>query len=151
VGNIQACGTSATEFLTITVNGDTRTWSIAPYDVYAIQDSMPDGGFYSFHLGAYDSVSTGTVDLFLYRSEDSTTAPFGFGIEGMSIWDPLATQGMLGDYFLHELTQPARVTEYGNVGQFITGGFSGLFIQSTPSIVDTANVTVSFHIRREPY
>ncbi len=148
-GTFIACGVSGQEFLTISVDGVSRIWNqLLPYVLYAEEDSVINGGFYDLFLGAYNSNNGGSVDLQLFRSVDSTIIPFNVGIRSLSIYSDLAAPNMIGDYFLYNIIQPARLTEYGAVGQFISGSFSGLFIQNRPSFVDTVNVITSFRIRR---
>ncbi len=148
-GVIQACGISSDEFITITVNDSTRTWSTTPYDIYLQQDSIPNSGFYDIYLGAYNNNNGGSADIILSRSADSVNAPFNVNVQSLSIFDQLAAPNMLGDYFLNQIIQPARLTTYGAVGTLITGSFSGIFIRSNQSIVDTVRVTVNFRVRRE--
>jgi hypothetical protein len=130
-GSLQACGTSANEFITIEVDGVSRTWNVAPFDLFAQEDPIENSGFHDLYISAFDSSSGGSTDIVLFRSIDSTTAPFSAGIQSLAIYNSLAAPSMLGDYFLDNSIPDipmASITQYGPVGQFVTGSFSGRFI-----------------------
>jgi len=147
---IQACGNTLSEFLTLTVDGVTRTWNMAPYDLYAIQDSGVNNGYYDLYVGAYDSVSTGSVDFIFFRPTGiPQTLPISLGIESLNVFDQLAPQSMLGSYYLDLIDQPARLTRFGPVGEVMEGSFSGQFIRNFPPISDTVYVSCSWKIIRE--
>ena len=148
---LQACGVAANEFITVTVGNTTRTWASPAYNVFAAEDTMATSGFYDMYLSANDSSSNGAVDFIFLRSEDSTSAPFRVGIQSLSIFDSQAPAVMRGDYVVDNSVSPtpmATLTQYGQVGQFITGSFSGRFIRSSPPNVDTVTVNCSFNLRR---
>jgi hypothetical protein len=147
-GAFSACNASSQEFLTITVNGISRTWSAAPYVLYAFEDSTLNGGFYDINLGAWDTIGQTGANVTLFRAQNAIILPITLGFTEMYINDPLAAPVMLGDYYVDSTFQPPILTQYGAVGQFMVGSFSGRFIKSFQPNVDTVIVSGSFKLRR---
>ncbi len=151
-GMLQACGTSANEFMTITVDGVTKTWQeVAPYELFAEEDPAPNAGIYDLYLGAYNNDNGNFFETVMGRSQDSTNAPFGTQVQYFTIYDQTASIDIQGDYFLDNSivqTPVSVLTAYGPVGEFITGNFSGRFIRNDLSVTDTVDVLCSFRLRR---
>ena len=133
IGTIQACGTSASEFIHYSIDG-------TPHNLAAPPDSM----YQSASAGSTNSYISGSqagVNHYLYFSYDHT----GIGV---------GTTQTLNNFYSSLLgtqatvTPPASVniTECGPVGQFISGNFTCVLTSTAPAA--TYNITCSFRVRR---
>jgi hypothetical protein len=135
-GNLKACGISAQEYFYYTVDG-------VNYLMAAPQDSIAFTG------------KAGNPEAWIYAYEKTATSHnvffqfFNFGIaqnSNQSLMSFSSTKippvGMIAPYGL------VYIKEYGVVGQFISGDFSGSFVEqsSNPSIFHT--ISCSFRARR---
>lgn len=143
-GVIQACGTTIQTFLTFTVDGISRTWNSAPYELIAVEDTVQNSGFYDLAIIAWDSINGQGPIIDLLRPAGSFNAPDTVNMMSISIWDPLASANMLGDYFMYSAIQSPVLTSYGPVGSYVAGSFSGIFIRTDATVTDTVNVSCSF-------
>lgn len=137
IGNMQACGISTQEFVTHTVNGGAPITYTSPTDSI---DHVSSGinnqnfihadrfnfGFIQFTFSNNNISGGSTQNLISFLSSQST-----------------------GPYTISSIPMPINVniTEYGAVGQFISGNFSGL-ITTNPILPNFYNVTCSFRVRR---
>lgn len=135
--NIQACGTS-TEFINYSLNGtpyfyslpaDTMTQQVVPVSNYGLCDFIRGYKLPNLFLGceiAFTHPTTLPVNyqplLFFYAREAQESS---FSIPG-----PVMVQ----------------ITEYGNVGLYISGNFSGVVKGNTSNTL--YNVSCSFRIKR---
>lgn len=133
VGNIQACGITTQQFLNYTINGTSYSYT-APADTFLYSNNPPnikisgnkisspfDGATMLFSNTAIVAGSSQNLVVF-YASQitDST-----------SITTPIAV----------------NITEYGAIGQFVAGTFTGTFTGSSPANRQYA-VTLNFRVRR---
>jgi hypothetical protein len=135
IGNLQACGVSTQQFLTYTVDGG------APNTYTSPADSIFHSGFgtnsVSF-IGAFP-ISGGSYTNFSFEN---------IGIAPGSDQPLMNFQGSALSDSIEILTPiSVHITEYGAVGQFIAGNFSGILTGQVPP--NTAyNVSCSFRVRR---
>jgi hypothetical protein len=133
IANIQACGASTQEFVNYSVNG-------IPFTI------IPPGG----QISEYDSIANNSRDIYAYVSNTVYTH---FGISNLNIGT-----GSVQDLIFFQSPQTGlptiiptpisvNITEYGSIGQFISGNFSGIVTGSTPPNT-TYNIICSFRYRR---
>ncbi len=137
IGNLQACGVQLSEFITITANTSTDTYTLP-------SDSISYGIF------------TVTPPLILISGSRTTSSggtsntTFGFGNAGIGV-------GSIQNLDLFEttllngqttITNPINVniTEYGAIGEFIAGNFNGVVTYA--GTTNTAPISCSFRVRR---
>ena len=133
IGTIQACGTSSTEFINYSIDGTAHNL-VAP----------PDSMYQSSSAGSTNSYISGSQfggSHYVYFSYDNTGIGVGTTQTLNSFYSTfLGTQPTV--------TQPASVsiTEYGPVGQFISGNFTCTLTTIAPAA--TYNIACSFRVRR---
>lgn len=134
IGNLQACGITTQEFLTYSIDGGaTSTTFTPPADsVY----HSGNGSTTSAYVGAFSSTGGNVY--------------FNFSNTGIGVG---SLQNLTGFYSSQILTQPTiqspiniSITEYGAVGQFISGNFTGTLVSIAPAA--TYNIVCSFRVRR---
>ena len=131
---IQACGVSMQQFLNYSINGTSYSYIVPPdglilsgsgtnteYSIFATNNANPISTMIRFNR---TGIATGSVqNLFQFRPVqiiDSTNINNAIGI---------------------------NITEYGNVGQYMSGNFSGVITGSPPSST-IYNITCAFRIKR---
>jgi hypothetical protein len=140
------------EFFTFTVDGVTHTWKDSPYHLYAMEDTTFQNGHHYNMIGAYNTATFGAIDMVILRPlSGPSKPPMLFPIESIYINDPVTAPEMLGAYF-PQLVSDATITEFGPIGGYVSGHFSGIYIKSTiPVPTDTVTVSCSWRIKREPF
>ncbi len=135
IGNIQACGTSAAEFINYTINGGPPT-NLAPPDT--LRQSNIGGNVVSV-FGQRASVSNYNGISFTF---DNTGIAVGSSQNLMNVY-------INPSPYYTTIPNPINVniTEYGAIGQFISGNFSGTLVDYFPPYI-TYNIVCSFRIRR---
>ena len=133
VGNLTACGISAAEFFNYTVNGSSYSFS-SPVDT-----------LYHSNYGGNNIASIGAINTtnhYTYISFDNTGVALN------------STQNLITFYSTDtpdsaHVTTPVSVTitEYGNIGAFISGNFSGPFTGNPPAN-NVYNISGAFRVRR---
>lgn len=135
VGNIEACGTSTTQFITWSIDGGVTSTTLS-----APADSV-------FHSG------NGTTTMAYIGGSNNANTYINFAIEMAN--PGVGTVQTLLNFNTGSITQqvsvvpPANVvniTEYGPVGGFIAGNFSATVMSTSPAA--TYPVTCSFRVRR---
>jgi hypothetical protein len=132
VANIQACGVTTQEFINYTVN-------TTPYSFTAPSDPFYYNNQSSIVMGSYKiSFPFGTVNLNIDNN--------GIGVGSNQTLQNFA-QNQVTDSF--NITTPimAHITEYGTIGQFISGNFTGVFTGAPPANTPY-NVSCNFRVRR---
>lgn len=138
ISNIQVCGNSISQYINLTVNGNTSVFS-APADSIYQQITALSGSpirIGAFRLGqnsyvSFNFSSSGIVQGSYQNLEDFYTS-------------------LVNDSLL--LTAPIQVniTEYGAINTgFIAGNFSGNFTGSGPPPSNTYNISCNFRVRRQ--
>ena len=137
VGNLQACGVTTEQFINYTQDGATHSYT-SPTDsffMYANPQSVPS----SIYIFGMSTISGGpnapTVSLAFTDAgiaAGSTQQLLSFGTDSTQVTTPI----------------DVNITEYGVIGQFIAGNFTGTLTGPPPGNLPT-NVTCSFRVRRQ--
>lgn len=134
LGNISACGTSTIGTIVYTIDGVTRTL-VEPVDTLAGYSTTP-------------SQWTAIINLSVNQPSPSMSFQFDGGIalgnahQVFDIWSIGYTSGRA--YAPAGLS--VNITEYGSIGGFISGSFSGVVQDFTTGTIH--NVSYSFRIKR---
>ena len=134
LGNIQACGVTTDQFLTYTIDGGATISYTAPADSLTLYATS--GTVTNVVLSAYSTPNTNFANINMdftgiALNSQQPLINFSHNQNGMVPTSPISV----------------NITEYGAIGQFISGNFTGtLTTQSTPSTNHT--VTCSFRVRR---
>jgi hypothetical protein len=155
LGQLKACGVSANTFFNLTINGTVLSGNTPDFYRYGWKDDSTN-------------IYSGTVD-YLYAAYDSTVTKYIYF--GLSLpYNNIFTVPSLYNNFymgysgitnsaeeyelepLDTLAQKIRFTEYGGLGQFIAGDFTGQLKRykyglNGNAVTDTVNATLTFRIR----
>lgn len=134
IGNIMACGTSSQEFVNYTING-------SPYSIV-----VPAGGTVT---QGFDSLSINSILITSSGFSIPVFANFGFtktGISAGSVQNLTSFTSQQTSTTTIPSPISVNITEYGNVGQFISGSFSGNVSGVSPA--NTYAITCTFRVRR---
>lgn len=132
-GTLNACGTTIQEFINYNING-------TDYSLSAPATSISqEGNSFAQYISAY---SSGTQNRGVSISFTST----GIGV-GSSQSLQLFTVGEIADSTQILTPITVNITEYGAVGQFIAGNFSGTLTGGAPANTPYV-VTCSFRVKR---
>ncbi|MES2848149.1 MAG: carboxypeptidase-like regulatory domain-containing protein [Bacteroidota bacterium] len=136
VGNLQACGVTTEQFINYTQDGVVFTYT-SPTDsfiMYSNTQSVPT----SIYIFGTSMIAGGpnatTVSLAFTETgiaAGSTQQLLSFGSDSLQISAPI----------------DVNITEYGAVGQFVAGNFTGTLLNPPPANTPTS-VTCSFRVRR---
>ena len=134
IGNLQACNNSIAEFMDYSINGNNYTFA-SPVDSITLSGNASSPNFYVFasHIG----VNNGSALSFSSQ---------GIGLNSIQ---------QLAYFEAAQLPSTANfqspisvnITEYGPIGQFISGNFTGVSINSQPPNT-SYNVNCNFRVRR---
>jgi hypothetical protein len=131
IGNIQACGVSTQQFINFTVNG-------TPHSFIPPADSLFQGG-------------AGNTDIIVEGIGPGKNISLNFKGTGIGV----NSSQQLNHLFTSYINDSTRIltpifvtiTEYGAVGQFIAGNFTGTFTGSSPANTPYAT-SLSFRVKR---
>lgn len=136
LGVIQACGTSTAQFFNYTIGGNSYSYTAPADSLTLIPNFAGTNTFTMYQLLASNTASTS------YSNIKFTSAGIASG----------STQ-TLKYLRLQQMTDssttaiPVNITEYGAVGQFVSGNFSGtVSYYNTPAT--TVTVSGTFRVRR---
>ncbi len=139
IGNLQACGVSTQQFVTYTINGG------APISYTVPGDSIThfgNGTFAGSYISAFSPAGgNGEVNI-------------SFSNTGIAVGTAQNLLGFSSTQFIPntQTTIPTpinvNITEYGAIGQFISGNFSGAIVTTGPPPITTYNIVYSFRVRR---
>jgi hypothetical protein len=134
VANIQACGVTTQQFINYTINGAAYSFT-APADTF----------FYSNNNQSSISI-TGYRTSTPFSSVNIAMSNTGIAVgsnQNLQSFNP----SQVSDTF--RITTPilVNITEYGAVGQFAAGSFTGVFTGASPANTQY-NVTCNFRLRR---
>lgn len=138
IPNIQACGTSISQFINYSVNG-------VPYSLTAPIDSFM----------MYVNVQTVPTSIYIYNMGRSTSGSSyvnfdftntGIGVGSTQLLNNFYTS-MISDSTVITTPVNVNITEYGSVGQFIAGDFTGTLTGAGPAFT-IYNISCNFRIRR---
>ena len=132
VGNLQACGISTQEFVNYSIDG-------TPYSFTLPADSL------------YQAGNGQNANFFIYGFRSSNSDAVNISVDNIGI--ALGSAQAVNSF--QSNTMPlvpttgvnATITEYGVVGEFIAGNFTGSFSTQSAPIVNY-NINCSFRVRR---
>jgi hypothetical protein len=139
VGNLQACGVTTQQFLNLSINGTSYNYT-APVDSLALYNTTTSG--------------TQLLNYVFYASRMSTPSQstnFNFSGTGIAAGSSQILYNfnsqMINDST--SLINPINVniTEFGAIGQFISGNFTGTLTGAAPTNTPY-NIVCSFRVRR---
>jgi hypothetical protein len=136
IGNIQVCGNSITQFINITINGNSSVFSAPADSLFQQSQTLPGSpiGITSYRLGQNGFI------FFNFSSGGIAQGSF-------QALESLNTSLVNDSLFLAAPIQ-VGITEYGAVNSgFIAGNFSGNFVGSTPA--NTYTISCNFRVRRK--
>lgn len=133
VGNIQACGVTTQQFVNYSVNGSNFTLTY-PADSFLVRNGnntsiIIDAG----QIGGSNSVGFSFLSQGIALNSAQPLTFFGSRPQ-MTI--PTIQNSIL-----------VNITEYGNIGEFISGNFAGTVAESAPPNT-VYNITCNFRVRR---
>lgn len=143
VPNLQACGTTTEQFINLNINGTNYNYT-SPVDSFGFfvnTQSTP----VSISLNGTNIVQSGGTTIYNQTYFEISQANISAG----------STQQLLSLYTSHvgndstSIITPinVQITEYGSVGQFIAGNFTGALIGAAPTNT-VYNTSCTFRIRR---
>lgn len=134
IGNIVACGNQVQEYMNYTINGNANHL-INPPDYVSQNYSFPG----SLFLSGYQN---NTASYLYIGMSHPNFAPNVVA----NLTNVICSQ--VSDSMYISTPIPVNITEYGNIGEHISGNFAGTMTSFTnPSI--TYNMTCNFRIRRD--
>jgi hypothetical protein len=159
-GALTACGVSSATFFNLTINGTTISANTSDYSRHAWRDTTYiDSGKCYYYYAAYDTSLNKYIAAFLNLPVNQLfNVPSSFSIEGMTYAGINGNSEDVSMTPLNNATQTLAFTEYGFLGQFVSGNFSGQVRRERYSpggggpnggnyIVDTVNAVMSFRVR----
>lgn len=151
-GALAACGVSATTFFNLTVNGSLLTANTTEYYRHGWRDTTYiDSGRCDYYYASYDT----SLNKYLYAALNlpvnqffsvPSNHPFtGIGYSGINGSTEEVSMSVLNN------NQTISFTEYGSLGQFIAGNFSGPLVRERyingQYLTDTVNAILNFRVR----
>ena len=141
VPGIQACGTTTQQFFNYTINGASYTITAPTDTIFSFPNPQTNPPRIEVHAQrstpsvppTYDNISIGfTSNGIAAGSTQNMTLFYTRNIsDSTNITSPI----------------PVNITEYGNIGQFISGNFTGAVTGGLPTST-VYNITGSFRVRR---
>ena len=137
IGNLQACGVSTTQFVSYSIDGGTTTTTYTPPI-----DSLTQGGN-----------GTSAVSYISGSANGAGYVEFSYSNAGIGVGSAQNLLGFTTSQFVPntQTTIPTpisvNITEYGAVGQYISGNFTGAVVSTVPPTT-TYNIVCSFRVRR---
>jgi len=134
LGNIVACGNNAAEFIDYTIN--------------SINYSHPFNNYYGWTSTAVDSAGIyGSSNTAPYLTAWASFTALNIGANSVqNLYNFSCTEIPEQTTLLNPIS--VHITEYGNVGQFMSGNFSGTLTGIAPPFNSYA-VTANFRVRRQ--
>jgi hypothetical protein len=158
-GSLIACGVSSATFFNLTINGSVISANTPDYSRHAWKDtSYIDSGKCDYFYAAYDT----SLNKYIYASlhlpvNQIFSVPSSFNIDNMGYGGINGNNEEVYLTPLNNATQTLAFTEYGFLGQFVSGNFTGqvrrerYVLGSGPNgsntISDTVNAVLSFRVR----
>ncbi len=138
IGTLVACGITTQQFLNYTVNG--TAYTIAPPADSLTQYNNVQTNPASIQISGYGTSGGSTSTSYLTFSSPGIAVNSTQTL--MSFYTP-----QLNDTLRILTTIPVNITEYGAIGQYMAGNFSGIFTGPAPANTPY-NVTCNFRVRR---
>jgi hypothetical protein len=138
IGNIQACGVTTQQFLNLTINSVSYNYT-APVDSLTLRPEQSGTANPGFYLTGFRMAAPFRSTSFLWSGNGiaagSTQSLILFRTQEISDSTTIVTPVNI------------NITEYGSVGQFVAGNFTGTFRGAAPANTNY-NITCSFRVRR---
>ena len=138
IPNLQACGTSISQYINYSVNGVPYSLT-APVDSFMmyVNPQTTPSSIYIYNMGRTTSGSS-------YVNFDFSNTGIGAGsVETLNNF----YTSMISDSTVITTPVNVNITEYGSVGQFIAGNFTGTLTGAGPTFT-LYNITCDFRVRR---
>jgi hypothetical protein len=133
---ITACGVTTQQFINYTINGTSYGFT-APTDSVRFSNGTPNTN----NLATINGFSNGNnTNVFMYMSSTGIALNSS---QNLLFFDP----SQINDSTNIVVPIFVNVTEYGSVGQFVSGNFNGALRGSPPANI-IYNVTCNFRLRR---
>ncbi len=133
IGVISACGNTPPEFMYYSVNGTN-------YSIFS-PDGQVSNAIYTYPAVPFEEISAHSYAYYTYGAAGFSEPNIGLGSIQDLIYFKSAT-----DLLIPVSPIPVHITEFGNVGQYISGNFSGMMKNYSPGT--TFNITCSFRSKR---
>lgn len=130
VGNLQACGITTQEFFTYSIDGGTTSTTLT-----APADSIIHGGNSGTTQASIYGLAGGSTNNFVNFSFSTSGIGVGSSQTLLSYYSTQTGQGVASG--------TVNITEYGAVGQFIAGNYTGTLVGTV-----TYNLVGNFRVRR---
>lgn len=137
LGNLVACGLTTQQFFNISINGTTYNYTPPADSLRFLPQSGSSAGL--FYMNALRLAPPNQFVTILLNGQ-------GIGV-GSSQPITLLTTNLINDSTTVTAPINISITEYGSIGQFISGNFTGAFRGSAPANT-IYNVNLTFRIRR---
>lgn len=140
VGNLQACGVTTQQFIDYSVNGVNVSMT-APADTF------------NMYINQQVTPSQLTVTGMTLNSSGGSNGYISFSFDAAGI--AVGSSQVMGQFFCTDITDSTNlttpilvnITEYGAIGEYIAGNFSGTIFGSAPANTPYV-ITGSFRVRR---
>lgn len=133
IANIQACGTSVAQFITWSVDGAASVTITPPADSLYHNGSAGAGSIAGASAGATNDINFGYDDT-------------GMGVGTTQVIYYLYATPLNNQNTTIVNANALQITEYGAIGEFISGNFNVNVLDNTTSVTHT--VVCSFRVRR---
>ena len=135
IGNLQSCNISTTEFINYSINGTS-------YSITEPPDTINTYPYFSNSL-PYMVITGGQIagsnSAYMHLNWD------GMGVNSLQPLIYFGASQMASVSILNPIN--VRITEYGAIGEFVSGNFAGTMSSNQPPN-PLINVTCSFRVRR---
>ena len=155
-GVLTACGVSANTFFNLTINGTLLSGNTSEFSRFGWRDTsdiINPTDTTSFIYAAYDS----TINKYLYvglllPANQTFAVPSAFNLgTGDMGYNGITNSSEEANMTPLNANQSLSFTEYGSLGQFISGNLTGQFIReryiNNQDITDTVNAVLNFRVR----
>ncbi len=138
VGNLQACGVTTQQFVNLTINGVSHNYS-APGDSLSLRPAQSGTTLMGFFLSASRMASPFQYTDFAWTGQNIASGSTQSLLE--------FTSQLINDSTTIINPISVNITEFGAVGQFVSGNFTGILRGAAPAN-SNYNITCSFRVRR---
>jgi hypothetical protein len=132
LGNIQACGVAVQQYTNYSINGTTYSYT-PPLDSLLYNNVGSYVSFFGYRTNANSS-------FFVNFTSAGLAAGSGQDLTGFSV-------SQITDSLRATAPITVNITEYGAVGQYVSGNFTGTFT-GNPPVNTPYNITLNFRTRR---
>jgi hypothetical protein len=140
VGVLAACGTSITQYVNYIING--TSYVIDGLNDEYSQSLYSQSNPFSMYISGTQVNGSGSM---------ANSAYFNFNEPGIAV----GSSQLLNSFYTRQINDSAniiapinvQITEYGSVGQYIAGNFTGILMSSAP-LSTVYNISCTFRVRR---